>query len=124
MGKIVFLFFVFFTSNWCHAFNENCTELSHQQAKSSLKIIHHQIINQSNQVFKDIPIIDYYCEQCRDQYVRPIVVESIDIKKVGTFWRLLINEKVQNIAYLYVDNTNIGHMVGCAPKAVSKKLNF
>lgn len=107
------------TSNLCMAFNQQCQNLSYHQVKTVQQIISHH-----DQVFKNIPIIDYYCSHCLDQYVRPIVMESVAIERNGKYWNLLINQKVQNTAYLYLDNKNLGDKIGCNPKAVNKNLNF
>lgn len=124
MERIAIAVIVFFTSNWCHALNEQCLKLSQKEAQKSQQIINQQIINHQNQVFKNIPVIDYYCGHCLDQYVRPIVIDNIIIEKKGSHWELLINGKVQNIAYLYVENNNMGHQVGCSPQAVSRIISF
>lgn len=104
--------------------NIQCQKLSKLQARKAYQFLNHFRLKS-----KHIPIVDYYCEQCLDSYVRPIVMDdnSIQVKRNKNepkTWNLFINGEVLNVAHLFLNNVNLGYRIGCMPKYVSKRINF
>jgi hypothetical protein len=100
-------------------FASQCKYLSKVQVKNAQDII---VESQAN---NSIFVIDRYCEACLDLYPKPIVVEDVGAKahinKLTS--SLLINKRIEDIAYLYVNGENLASKVGCKTVAVSKYID-
>jgi hypothetical protein len=109
----------FLISSSAFAFNDQCENLTQKQAKAA-----ESFIADAFQATQNIPVIDYLCEHCENnEYIRPIVMDSVKLKTAGKVFQILINGKIQNTAYLYLNGRNIAHYIGCKPKAVSAFIN-
>jgi hypothetical protein len=93
--------------------------LSKKQVRNAQEII---IQSQAN---NSIFVIDRYCEACLDLYPKPIVVENVELRrnKKQRATSLVINKKIEDIAYLYVNGENLARKVGCKTVAVSNYID-
>jgi len=90
--------------------------------KSSVKKIY-SILNQ-HQAFEDIAVVDSYCKECMDDYVTPIVIDKVEIKKhtINGFFTLNINNEPIELNHTYLNGENLGYKAGCESKFATKFL--
>lgn len=94
-----------------------CRTLSTAQGEKALQLL---LEADSSELF----VVDQYCEHCFDEYPRPILVDSYEIRKTSKkSVELYINGKVMDLAYLYVEGENMALNISCHIIAVSKNLD-
>lgn len=100
------------------AYADQCSVLPAKQAKKAQEILQKHLSDNS------IAVIDKYCEACRDEYIKPIVIDSIEMKdfQVRGYNELYINSKKIDLAYLYLGGVNLAGKIGCKAIGVSKYL--
>jgi len=71
-----------------------------------------------------IAVIDRYCLSCRDQYVKPIVIDQIEIKdfQVRGYKEIYVNQKKIDLAYIYLNGENLAEKIGCKVKGILSSL--
>ena len=94
-----------------------CKDLKFNQAKNAVV----ELKKYSDT--KDIFVVDEFCEACMDSYPRPILVENISFKREANHYHVILNNKVVDISYLYVEGHSLSHIVGCKTVAVSEYLD-
>ena len=109
--KLTTIFIFFFSIK---AFSSQCVDLKYNQASKALKIVNNSKIN------KEFYVLDKYCESCLDTYPKPILLNDIEIDSSDSISHILINGKVEDLAYIYVDGENLAQKVNCRTIAVSK----
>lgn len=74
--------------------------------------------------FKDIAVIDSYCISCNDNYVKPIVIDKVEVKahNVNGFYTLNVNDQPLELANIYLDGENLAYKVGCESKFATRYL--
>lgn len=83
----------------------------------------YSILNQHH-AFEEIAVIDSYCKECMDEYVKPIVIDKIELKPhtIKGFFTLNINNKPIELSHIYLKGENLGYKVGCDSKFATKYL--
>lgn len=114
MKKVVLLFISLLSFNTIAG---QCNKLNTKQANKAKEIIENAM--ESSELF----VVDRYCESCLDNYPKPIVVDEFSIEKEGSASQLSINDKVEDIAYIFVNGVNLATMVGCKTIAVSQYID-
>lgn len=117
--KLAYVFlFMTFSLNTFAKFDSQCNKIKPNQAKRALKIL------QNAQKKSDFFIVDRYCEFCEEtKYPKPILVETVSIDSDESTAKIKINNKEQDLAYIYVEGENLAHKVGCRTIAVSQYLD-
>jgi hypothetical protein len=89
--------------------------------KSANKI--YTLLNQYH-AFEEIAVIDSYCKECMDDYVKPIVIDKIELKPhtIKGYFTLNINDKPLELTHTYFKGENLGYKVGCDSKFATKYL--
>lgn len=97
---------------------DQCSTLPKQKALKAKNIIEKFI--KSN----DLAVIDIYCEACMDEIPKAIVADTVHLKdfQVKGFKEILVNEKVIDLAYVYLNGVNMASMIGCKTVGVEKFL--
>lgn len=100
------------------AFADQCTRLPKSKAKAAHKIITNFI--KSN----DIAVADIFCEACRDEAPKVVVLESTELKdfQVKGYKEITVNDQAVDLAYLYINGENVASMVDCKTIGVDKFL--
>jgi hypothetical protein len=83
----------------------------------------YSILNQHH-AFEEIAVIDSYCKECMDDYVRPIVIDKIELRPhtIKGYFTIQINNKPLELSHIYLKGENLGHKIGCSSKFSSKYL--
>jgi hypothetical protein len=99
----------------------NAAECKFIPKKSAQKI--KSILNQHH-AFEEIAVIDSFCKECEDTYVRPIVIDKIEMKKhsIKGFYSLNINNEPLELAHIYLNGENLAYKIGCDSKFATKYL--
>lgn len=101
-----------------NAIAAQCVVLPEEKANKAVELlIKHKKRN-------PIAVIDLYCEACRDEYPRPIVLENVELInfQVEGYKQIMINNKKIDLAYSYLNGVNIASMIDC--KAIGVKKYF
>ena len=63
----------------------------------------------------DYAIVDRFCKECGDTYIRPIVLDSLEYRphQVRGYASVLINGAEMDFAYLYLEGKNLGSKYDC-----------
>lgn len=81
-------------------------------------------VKSANEAFKELsklkgqggyPIIDRFCKECGDTYIKPIVLDSLEYRpyQVKGYASVLINGAEMDFAYLYLEGENLGAKYDC-----------
>jgi hypothetical protein len=112
MKSILFVFVSVFAT--ASAMADQCAVLTQEQAVHAIKLL-----NAANSV-------ERFCENCGEKsptQLNPYTVDLQTFNGLGSGeFSVSVNGKLEDIAYLYVDDINLAKMVGCATTGVTPVL--
>lgn len=106
--------FVFMAQAW----GAQCSALPEQKALKAQKLIADYVKQHQ------IAVVDMYCEACRDEYPKALVVESVALSdfQIKGYKEISVNNKAIDLAYMYINGENVASMVGCKAIGVDRYL--
>lgn len=118
MKTTLFLMAIYSSIAACSAFAGHCKYLSAKYATEAFK----DLSKYSKSAY--LPIVDRYCAECMDEYVKPVVIEDIEYRphQVKGYAGIVINGKEVDLAYLYLNGKNLGHRYNCKTPVASEYL--
>jgi hypothetical protein len=116
MNKYLLIISLLVTSTVSYA--DQCSVLPTKSALMAKVILSEHVKSNS------IAVIDSYCESCRDETPKPIVIDSIELKdfQIAGFKEIFINNKKIDLAYIYLEGVSIAGKIGCKAFGISKYL--
>ena len=114
--KIAWILFTIITMT--KAYGAQCKFLPKEKARSAIRLI------QKLQKEDKIPVLDLYCESCRDTTPKPIVIDIVraDPFQVKGYLAVKVNGSNLDLAYTYIKGENLAQIVGCKTKNISRFL--
>lgn len=100
------------------AYSAECKFIPKNSAKKLNNILNKHF------AFKEIAVIDSYCIKCRDSYVRPIVIDKVEMKEhsIKGYYTLNVNNEPLELANTYLNGENLAYKVGCESKFATRYL--
>ena len=116
MTRYLIILSLLLTSTISYA--DQCSVLPLKSAQLAKSILNKHL--ESN----PIAVIDSYCESCRDESPRPIVIDSIELKdfQIAGYKEVFVNDKKIDLAYIYLEGVSIAGKIGCKAFGISKYL--
>lgn len=113
-----FLIITLFLLGSVSSYASQCQAILGVDAQKIVKMLREHKLNNS------IAVIDKYCHSCRDQYVKPIVIEQIELKdfQVRGYKEVYINRKKIDLAYIYLNGENLAEKIGCKARGILSSL--
>ena len=99
----------------------NAAECKFIPKKSAKKI---NSLLSKHYAFKEIAVIDSYCVECRDTYVKPIVIDKVELKQhsIKGYYTLNVNDQPLELANTYLNGENLAYKIGCESKFATRYL--
>jgi hypothetical protein len=116
INKLFFILIFLVISNV--SFAAQCQALPEAQAKAAIALLNEYHTNY------EIAVIDYFCESCRQERPRPIVIDHVKMSafQVKGFHEIVVNNEAIDLAYIYLAGENLALKVGCQAQGVGKFL--
>jgi hypothetical protein len=115
MKKLILFTFMLYSMGSLAA---QCNALPQSMANKAYELLDkHKKLN-------EIAVIDIYCEACRDEAPKPMVVDSVNLKdfQIKGYKQVMVNNKKIDLAYTYINGENVATIIGCKAVGINQYL--